>query len=1050
MTDDLPDRLQTFLGSQYRIERELGGGGMSRVFLAEEVALGRKVVIKVLPPEMTSGVNQDRFRREVQLAARLQHPHIVPLLAAGAAGDLLWYAMPFIEGESLRVKLARGGELPVVETIRILREVADALAYAHSQGVVHRDIKPDNVLLSGRHALVTDFGVAKAVSESTGSSALTSLGLALGTPAYMAPEQASAEPTVDQRADLYALGAMAYEMLVGQPPFSGLSAQAMLAAHLTKNPATVTSQRAAVPPALDAIVMRCLEKRPADRWQSAEELLPQLDALLTPSGITGTAATQAISSGTEAALKKSHPVRVGVLFGIASLIVLLATNLLVNKLGLPSWVLAAAVVLLLLGLPIVLATSVRERQRLLARSTGGAGPGESGLGRLLTWRRALTGGGIAFAGLIAGAGAFMALRVAGVGPFATLLSAGVIKARDPLVMADFENRTSDSTLAQSVTEALRIDLARSPLVRLLETSDVQATLRRMEKDPATPLAASVAREIAERAGAVGVVTGEIAPLGSGYVLSARLLGAKDGATLLAVRESADGASGLIAAVDKLSKKVREGIGESLRTIRGGEPLEDVTTHSLDALRKYSQAEHSADAGEEPKAIELLQDAIRIDSSFAMAYRKLAALIGNVGGNLSEQAAAVRKAYELRDRLPEREKLLSTAYYYWTIDYNSDKVIDTYHQVLDTWPEDMTAANNLSIELDTRGRYDEAVAVLEPAVKRNPEIGVLHVNLIETLTMQGKFAAADTAMARWAAHQPTSGLRYSTGFRYSFGKGDYDAALAYADSAALRGNPVIQARGHHQRANAYRIRGQLTRADQEERAEAELHRQGNRVGQAMQPVLDLANTNILLRGKPELGVQSLDSLVASFPKSGLAPVDLPYLFVSDGYVRAGALAKAERMLAEYEQKVPEQVRKSDMQRPYSMALLALGKGQYAAALAGFREYRVMNGGVITALSEIGQTFEAMRQPDSALAAYEGFANQPDVGPAWRQYFLPGTLKRIGQLYEERNNKDKALEYYGRFTALWKNTDADLMPQVQEVKRRMAVLAGEPRAGSALKP
>src|SRR5262245_35800475 len=181
---------------------------MSRVFLAEDIALARRVVIKVLPPEMAAGVNQDRFRREIQLAARLQHPHIVPLLSAGSAGDVLYYVMPFVEGESLRVKLAREGELPVTEAVRILRDVLDALAYANDKGVVHRDIKPDNVMLSSGHALVTDFGVAKAVTESTGGMTLTSLGMALGTPAYMAPEQASGSPNVDHRADLYALGAL--------------------------------------------------------------------------------------------------------------------------------------------------------------------------------------------------------------------------------------------------------------------------------------------------------------------------------------------------------------------------------------------------------------------------------------------------------------------------------------------------------------------------------------------------------------------------------------------------------------------------------------------------------------------------------------------------------------------------------------------------------------------------------------------------------------------------------------------------------------------------
>jgi tetratricopeptide (TPR) repeat protein len=1039
---ELQDQLQHHLGSQYRLERELGGGGMSRVFLAEEIALGRKVVIKVLPPEMVSGVNQDRFRREIQLAARLQHPHIVPLLAAGAAGDLLWYAMPFIEGESLRVKLARAGELPVTETVHILREVADALAYAHAQGVVHRDIKPDNVMLSGRHALVTDFGVAKAVSASSGDHSLTSLGLALGTPAYMAPEQASADPHVDQRADLYALGAMAYEMLAGHPPFTGLSAQSILAAQITRAPETISSQRPAVPAGLNAVVMRCLEKRPADRWQSADELLPHLDALLTPSGSTAsTSAVPAISSGTEAALRKGHPLRVALLFGVAALLVLLATNLLVNKLGLPGWVLTAAVALLLLGLPIVLATSIRERQRLLERSTGATRP-EGGIGGLLTWRRALAGGGLAFAGLIVGVGAFMALRVAGVGPFATLLSAGVIKARDPLVMADFENRTSDSTLAPSVTEALRIDLTRSPLVRLLEASDVGATLRRMEKDPATPLTAAVAREVAERSGAAGVLTGEISPLGSGYVLSVRLIGTKDGATLLAERVTADGAGGLIAAVDKLSKKVREGIGESLRTVRGGEPLVDVTTHSLDALRKYSQADHAADLGDEPRAIALLKEAIQLDSSFAMAHRRLAALLGNTGANTSDQVAAARRAFELRDRLPEREKLLSTAYYYWVAEYDSDKIISAYQQVLETWPDDATAGNNLTIELNTRRRYPEAEAVVERALAASPQIGVLWTNLLEVLGLQGKFAKGDSVMARWAALQPASALRFTEGFRFYFGKGDYDVALAYADSATLRGNPQVQSRGHHQRANVFRIRGQLARADREELAEAQLNREGGRTSLALTPLVEVAQSNIVFRGRSQDGVRSLDSLLARLPELK-NPVDRPYLPIANAYVRAGEVAKAERVVAEYEREVPEDLKAADFLRIYLHAMLALAKGQYTQALTGFREFREKNGGEVNGLFEIGQAFDGLQQSDSALTSYEAYATHPDIGPAGRQYFLPGALRRLGELYEVKSDKDKALLYYGKFTALWKDADADLMPQVQEVKKRMAALVAEPR-------
>jgi serine/threonine-protein kinase len=283
---ELRVRLEGALASSYSIVRELGGGGMSCVFLATETALDREVVVKVLPPELAHAVSADRFRQEIRHAARLSHPHIVPLLSAGQAGDLLYYTMPFVEGESLRTRLARSGELPTREAVRLLREVADALAYAHAHGLVHRDIKPDNVLLSSGHAVVTDFGVAKALSASAtgGGSGLTSLGVALGTPAYMAPEQAAAEPTTDHRADLYAWGCLAYEILTGQPPFVGRSAAALLAAHAIDTPEPVSARRPAVPPALAELVMRCLAKRPADRPQSAGELLQMLDGVMTPSG----------------------------------------------------------------------------------------------------------------------------------------------------------------------------------------------------------------------------------------------------------------------------------------------------------------------------------------------------------------------------------------------------------------------------------------------------------------------------------------------------------------------------------------------------------------------------------------------------------------------------------------------------------------------------------------------------------------------------------------------------------------------------------------------
>ncbi len=295
-SDSVRDRLQATLGAAYRLDRELGGGGMSRVFVAEETVLGRTVVIKLLSPELAEGLNVERFRREIQVAARLQHPHIVPLLTAGESGGLPYFTMPFIQSESLRQRLTNSGELPISEAVRVLREVASALAYAHTAGVVHRDIKPENVLVSGGAAMVTDFGVAKALKDAahTGGAQLTQFGVALGTPAYMAPEQAAADPTTDQRADIYAFGVMAYELLTGSTPFAGRPAQAMLAAHAVETPEPITRRRPAVPEALAALIMRCLEKRPADRPQTADEIVRALDSVQTSSGSwTPTAAVAA-------------------------------------------------------------------------------------------------------------------------------------------------------------------------------------------------------------------------------------------------------------------------------------------------------------------------------------------------------------------------------------------------------------------------------------------------------------------------------------------------------------------------------------------------------------------------------------------------------------------------------------------------------------------------------------------------------------------------------------------------------------------------------------
>ena len=282
----LSERLQRALGSAYVLERELRAGARAHVFVARDARLGRRVVVKVLDPKRVAGVSSARFEREITLAARLQHPNVVPLLNAGIVDGLPYYTMPFVEGETLRAKLEREGVLPIDDVVRFVRELADALGYAHAEGVVHRDLKPDNVLLSHGHAMVADFGVAKALvaavqgegGRSTGTT-LTSVGIALGTPAYMAPEQAVADPTADHRVDLYALGVVTYELLAGTTPFTGRSGRQLVAAHLTQAPPSLAEKRPDAPAALLTLVAQLLAKDPGSRPQTGGAVLRTLDRM---------------------------------------------------------------------------------------------------------------------------------------------------------------------------------------------------------------------------------------------------------------------------------------------------------------------------------------------------------------------------------------------------------------------------------------------------------------------------------------------------------------------------------------------------------------------------------------------------------------------------------------------------------------------------------------------------------------------------------------------------------------------------------------------------
>src|SRR5689334_8880081 len=293
---ELVTRLQQALSDRYRIDGEIGAGGMATVFLAQDLRHDRKVALKLLRPELSAVIGAERFLAEIKLTANLQHPHILPLFDSGEADSYLFYVMPFVEGETLRTRLNREKQLPVAEAIRIATEVASALDYAHRHGVVHRDIKPENILLHDGQAMVADFGIALAASKASGDR-MTETGMSLGTPHYMSPEQAMGEREITARSDVYALGAVLYEMLTGDPPFTGSTAQAIVARVVTESPRPLLPQRHTIPPHIEAAVLTALEKLPADRFGTASEFA---EALATPT-YTAPAAAATVATPSVAA-----------------------------------------------------------------------------------------------------------------------------------------------------------------------------------------------------------------------------------------------------------------------------------------------------------------------------------------------------------------------------------------------------------------------------------------------------------------------------------------------------------------------------------------------------------------------------------------------------------------------------------------------------------------------------------------------------------------------------------------------------------------------------
>lgn len=1054
--NDLRARLERALGSGYVIERELGGGGMSRTYLATEEALRRHVVIKVLAPELLAGISVERFRREVLMAAKLQHPHVVPVLTTGETEGLPWFTMPYVEGDSLRRRLEKG-PVGIGEAVSILRDVARALAYAHSHSIVHRDIKPDNVLLSAGSATVTDFGIAKAitVARTTGSGSnmtLTQAGTSIGTPTYMAPEQALGDPDTDHRADIYSFGAMAYELLTGQPPFTATNPSKMLAAHLGEPPRDIRTLRPDTPPALADLVMQCLAKDPAGRPQQASEMARILETVTTSGSA---AAVPAVLHGGRIRLGRAIAIWAG-----ATALVTLTAWAAREAIGLPDWALPGSLGVMLAGLPIIGITAYVQRttHRVFTATpqmTPGGTPSAQGTLATLavkvsphvSWRRTWMGGAIAVSAFVALVVGFMVLRALGIGPMGSLRGKGAFGAQETILVADFQGPPPDSTLGSTVAEALRTDLAQSSSLKVLTRANVRDILVLMRRPAESIVPFELAREIATREGAKAVLDGAIVKLGQSYVVSARLVNALDGSELAAFRETASSEDGLIGAIGKLSRAVREKAGESLKTIQASNELERVTTPSLPALRKYVEGSKIADeGGDSDRGLALLQEAVTLDSGFAMAWRKIAVLLGNEDRDRPRALNAISIAYRHRNRLTEMERLLTEGYYFTRgPSPDRDKAIGAYEDALRIDSTSISALNNAAVVYGDKREYLKAEEMYRRVTTLPRTFGGAFTNLITTQIMNRRSGATlDSTAAGFRATLPNSNDIWEADWYAAWGQGNIAGADSIARSIQSNAKtPRQQVRSAGAQAVTAELRGKVAEALRWTIiADQAVLRIDPSAGSRLQFAVDSALMQAQYTANPTVARATFERGLSRTPLAEMPASDRPYEGLAQLALILQDPALARQAAQGWERDQRNNVADSIGSRAYFQAHVAFTEKRWNDGIALIRE-AYSRFAVRQRYTELflARAFDGAGQPDSAIAHYQVFVDFPQPNPFPGMSWRARSHERLAELYESKGDLPKAAEQYARFIELWENADSELQPAVKEARARLAAIKGK---------
>jgi eukaryotic-like serine/threonine-protein kinase len=849
---------------------------------------------------------------------------------------------------------------------------------------------------------------------------------------------------------------MAYEALTGRPPFTATSPHKLMAAHMTEAPEPVSALRPDTPTSLAALVMHCLEKDPEKRPASASELVAVLDSVTSAGGHE---AMPAILLGGPGMFRKALG-----FYAAAFVVVAIIAQAAIVATGLPTWVFSGSLIVMALGLPVILFTGyVHHTTRRHVTTTPSLTPGGTpsmpqGTMQTLalkasphvTWRRTTLGGVYALGAFVVLVGGFMLLRTMGIGSVGSLLAAGKINSKEPLVVTDFTVRNADSTLGRVLSDAAKTQLGQSSVITLMSPEGVADALRRMQRPVDSKLDLTLARELALRNGVRAIVDGEVTGIGGGYIVTMKLVTTDSAKELASFRESAATAPELIEAVDALARKLRGKVGESLKTVREAPELARTTTASLEALKKYTEAVRAEQIlGKRQEATSLLQEAVKIDTTFAEAWRKLAIVMSNAGAPRTRIDSAFTQAYRFRDRVPENARNMIIAGYYSSgPGRDRGKAVAAYEAILRNGDTAGGAANNVALLLNQRREFARADTLYRAHMRLDPRFRLVYNNLQVTQMRQGQFAAADTTATK-AIAQYQDLKEAIERFRIDglFRRGDTAAFRRLIDSMATKGDSSAKQWSRARVQNLAALDGkpkQWRTLLYEGRMIATGGKPSprNRLNWAVQPPEVLVSE--LWFNRPEEIVKRLDQAIAEL-KEPLSPND--YLSIAGTYAIGRRPDKARPYLTRFTNEVKDTTLRRVMTPGFETATgdVLVSEGKPLEAVEHYRRGDRLPDGpasscIVCLPMVLSLAFDRAGMADSAIKYYEHVVTTYDYE---RFFFDPFVLapfsKRLGELYEQKGDREKAGRYYQQFVALWKNAEPELQPQVAEVRRRLSRLA-----------